>query len=188
MLNYDQRIIAFQGLVNVATESFPCDIDLIIDYLKKLGYFNAPASTKFHLSEDGGLFEHSLNVTYSLLELTKNNRLKWQNKDSCIIIGLFHDLCKSDSYVRNIITDSYSWNDKQRVFGHGDKSIKYLEEMQERGLIRELTGEERFCIRWHMGAFEGKEMWNNFTDAIHQYPNVLWTHTADMIATHIKEV
>lgn len=38
-----------------------------------------------------------------------------------------------------------------------------------------------------MGAFTDKEEWNNYTRAIHKYPNVLWTHHADMIAAHIIE-
>lgn len=42
------------------------------------------------------------------------------------------------------------------------------------------------CIRYHMGAFTDKEEWQDYTRAIHRYPNVLWTHQADMIAAHIK--
>ena len=41
------------------------------------------------------------------------------------------------------------------------------------------------CIRYHMGAFIDKEQWNDYTRAVEQYPNVLWTHTADMIASHV---
>ena len=54
--------------------------------------------------------------------------------------------------------------------------------------LMELTDEEAECIRWHMGAFDKKENWTGFTDAIHKFPNVLWTHQADMIAAHIREV
>lgn len=50
-----------------------------------------------------------------------------------------------------------------------------------------LTEEEIMCIRYHMGAFTDKEEWSDYTRAIHKYPNVLWTHQADMIATHIVE-
>ena len=51
-----------------------------------------------------------------------------------------------------------------------------------------LTMEEILCIRYHMGAFVDQKEWNDYTRAIHTYPNVLWTHTADMLAAHILEV
>ena len=41
------------------------------------------------------------------------------------------------------------------------------------------------CIRYHMGAFTEKEEWRLYTRAVNQFPNVLWTHQADMIASHI---
>ena len=41
------------------------------------------------------------------------------------------------------------------------------------------------CIRYHMGAYE-KDGWNEFDLAIRKYPNVLWTHTADMYASKVK--
>ena len=53
---------------------------------------------------------------------------------------------------------------------------------------RELTQEEIFCIRWHMGAFDDKENWNSYGRACTVYPNVLYTHTADMIAARIEGV
>ena len=47
-----------------------------------------------------------------------------------------------------------------------------------------LTEEEKACIFHHMGAYE-KDMWNEYGKAIEKYPNVLYTHTADMIASKI---
>ena len=43
-------------------------------------------------------------------------------------------------------------------------------------------------IRYHMGAFTDKEEWRDYTCAVHRYPNVLWTHHADMIASHVHGV
>ena len=51
-----------------------------------------------------------------------------------------------------------------------------------------LTEEEICCIRYHMGAFTPKEEWNDYTGAIHAYPNVLWTHHADMLASHVAGI
>lgn len=186
MLTQDQRILTFQSLVNSANDSFLVDIDNIINYLTELGYFTAPASTKFHLSYEGGLIEHSFSVTKELLELTKNNSLKWERKDSPIIIGLFHDLCKADAYVN--VNGFWLWNKAQPVNGHGEKSLIYYDRMSDNGLVRPLTDEERMCIRWHMGAFDEKENWSSYMNAIHIYPNVLWTHMADMVSSHITEL
>ena len=51
-----------------------------------------------------------------------------------------------------------------------------------------LTEEEMACIRYHMGAFTEKEQWNDYTNAVHKYHNVLWTHQADMLASHVMGV
>lgn len=49
----------------------------------------------------------------------------------------------------------------------------------------ELTEEEVLCIRYHMGAYETKD-WAGFDLAIKKYPNVLYTHTADMLASKLE--
>lgn len=52
----------------------------------------------------------------------------------------------------------------------------------------QLTDEELYCIRWHMGAFDDTENWKYYSGAIEKYPNVLYTHTADMVAAKILKV
>jgi hypothetical protein len=44
------------------------------------------------------------------------------------------------------------------------------------------------CIRYHMGAFTDKSEWNDYTRAVRNYPNVLWTHQADMLASQVAGV
>ena len=65
---------------------------------------------------------------------------------------------------------------------HEEKSVIMLQRFMP------LTDEEIMCIRWHMGAFDIKENWNCYGSACAKYPNVLYTHTADMIATRILGV
>lgn len=169
-----------------------CDKDFK-NYLLEAGFFTAPASTKYHGAYEGGLYDHSENVMEALVELTKRNDLKWQRSESPFIIGMFHDLCKIDSYKRPIIAetlggdtipDPTKWEYNKNTFytGHGDKSVLML------AAHIQLTEEEIACIRYHMGAFTDQSEWSYYTNAVHKYPNVLWTHTADMIAAHIKEV
>lgn len=160
--------------------------DLRLDYMTKeltnMGFFQAPASTRYHGNYTGGLFDHSLAVTKSLLELTEKLGLTWEKHRSPYIVGMFHDLCKCDAYVFDASTGSYKYNPDLIIPGHAERSIILL----QKHIL--LTDEEIACIRFHMGAFEGSEIWNQYGNAIEQYPNVLFTHTADMIASRIEGV
>ena len=146
-------------------------------YLETEGYFHAPASRKFHGSFDGGLVRHCYAVTRKLLELTDNNNLTWQRPESPYIIGLFHDLCKIDQYKKT--SDGYKYNEDRLLKGHGDKSVMLLSQFMT------LTEEEIACIMYHMGAFVPEKEWLSYTNAIHKYPNVAWTHMADLLAAHV---
>ena len=45
------------------------------DHLIDMGYFTAPASTKYHGAYEGGLFDHSWTVYQRLKKLTEDNHL-----------------------------------------------------------------------------------------------------------------
>ena len=157
--------------------------DQLCAKLHNRGFFDAPASTKYHGAWPGGLFDHSLCVMQQLVLLTERNGLSWRRPESPYIVGFFHDLCKLDSYVQVREEDGkpvYAWNSNTLFKDHGDKSVLVLASM-----VASLTEEEVTCIRYHMGAFTDKELWGDYTRAVHHYPNVLWTHTADMIASHV---
>lgn len=159
----------------------------MIPTLKSLGFFTAPASIKYHGKYPGGLFDHSLETTKALVQLTNKLGLKWENLDSPFIVGMFHDLCKCDNYKINpydeLVPNPYIRNLDIIIPGHGDKSVIMLQKFIS------LTDEEITCIRWHMGAYEtDTKMWDYYGRAIERYPNVLYTHTADMIASKIKGI
>jgi hypothetical protein len=156
---------------------------MTISQLDDLGFFTAPASIKYHGAYHGGLFDHSLETGKALVNLTKKLGLKWERPESPYIVGMFHDLCKCDNYRKDYMTDTYVHNPDIIIPGHGDKSVIMLQKY-----VR-LTDEEIACIRWHMGAYEtDPKMWNYYDKAIEKYPNVLFTHTADMIASKIVGV
>jgi len=165
----------------------------MMDWLTANGFFTAPASTKFHGNYEGGLFDHSLAVARSLVEMTERNGLIWQKGRSPFIVGMFHDLCKIDQYrnsmsgilangVEMVNPDAWEYNPDTLLKGHGDKSVMLLSQFFT------LTEEEILCIRYHMGAFVEKEEWRDYTRAVNIYPNVLWTHQADMLASHVAGV
>lgn len=159
--------------------------EVLLDLIDK-GFFTAPASTKYHGAYEGGLFDHSYAVMGYLKWLTYRCDLKWERKCSPIIVGMFHDICKMDSYIT--ITDptdntvSYKYNTETYLKGHGDKSVMMLSQYFK------LTEKEIMCIRYHMGAFTDKEEWKDYTRAVNKYANVLWTHQADMLASHVQGV
>ena len=147
--------------------------------LKQRGFFIAPASINHHGQYEGALFDHSYEVAKALVNMTEKLGLKWENERSPYIVGMFHDLCKMDNYIK---TDSEEWqyNNATLLPGHGGKSVIIALK-----LLGDLTDEELYCIRWHMGAFDNKENWNSYGLSCTKYPNVLYTHTADMIAARI---
>ena len=151
----------------------------IVNELKQRGFFNAPASIHHHGQYEGALFDHSYEVTKALVNLTEKLGLKWENERSPYIVGMFHDLCKMDNYIK---TDNEVWeyNNATLLPGHGEKSV-----ISALTLLGELTNEELYCIRWHMGAFDDTDNWNSYGRSCTAYPNVLYTHTADMIAARI---
>lgn len=171
----------------------PVVSDGMMEYLMAYGFFTAPASTKYHGNYEGGLLEHSVAVTKSLLTLTQDNHLIWYKSRSPYIVGMFHDLCKIDQYrhpASDLVVDGmllpdpskWEYNPDTLLKGHGDKSVMLLSQFYT------LTEEEIMCIRYHMGAFTDKSEWNDYTRAVRQYPNVLWTHQADMLASHVAGV
>jgi len=158
----------------------------LYDFLVERNFFDVPASLSYHGNYTGGLFIHSAAVTDLLVTYTERLELKWENKRSPYIVGMFHDLCKTDDYIRHGADDNSpksadgKWiRNPDKKPGHGEKSVQMLSKFIE------LTDEERECIRWHMGAFCSPEEWGEYTAAVEKFPNVLYTHTADMAAAHI---
>lgn len=167
----------------------------MIDWLIAEGFFVKPAAIKHHGNYTGGLFDHSFEVMEILLEMTDKLNIKWQNPRSPYIVGMFHDLCKMDDYVDENATDivmmgsgspisknpKWTYNNDKILKGHGDKSIIMLSQFMT------LTEEEIMCIRYHMGAYITDE-WEQWDAAIRKYETVLFTHTADMYASKVKDV
>lgn len=164
---------------------------IIDDLYEKTDYFYGPSSTKWHAAYPGGGFDHAFNVTQCLVEMTQRMGLEWQRSVSPYIVGLLHDATKIGAYIMkqemnpltNEIETWYEYNDacEKRSPIHGEDSLLKIKQHMH------LTKEEEACIRWHMGAYEGKESWSGFDAAIKEFPNVLFTHTADMYASKCME-
>lgn len=168
----------------------------MLEYLENSDFFTAPASTKFHLSREGGLCEHSINVYYRLKELVKNEKSDWAKNvsgESIAIIALLHDVCKTGMYVvdyRNQKQPDGSWIkvpyytiDELLPYGHGEKSVYIIN-----GYMR-LTREEAICINWHMGGYDERVKGGSYANAkaYEKFPLAVLTHVADVLASYLDE-
>jgi hypothetical protein len=123
-------------------------MESLIDSLLFSDYFTAPASTRYHNVFEGGLCQHSLNVTR---EFSKEND-KWVKplpQDSVILCGLLHDLCKVGAY-----TETARGYEKVKDFpkGHGALSAARIEKRIK------LTQPEKDVILFHMGFFSAYQI------------------------------
>lgn len=179
-------------------------IDQLTEHLERLGFFTAPASTGFHLSRDGGLLEHSLNVCKTALRLRsamiemKPELEERLSESSVIIATLLHDICKSDIYIKKTkyrkdeygrweTYEGYDADYTHFPMGHGEKSVIMLLTL---GI--KLTADEMAAIRWHMSSwempFQSYEARSSIGAAYDKYPLVSIVQAADNMATHILEV
>ena len=193
-MNVKDRIEQFMNFMQLP-DGTPITTPELIDWLIAHGFFLKPAAIKHHGNHTGGLFEHSLMVASVLVDMTQCLDLKWSRPESPYIIGMLHDVCKLDDYTDknasdvvvmgggSVVSSNPEWvyNDEQMFKGHGSKSVQML------STIMSLTEEEMYCIRFHMGAYVTDE-WNFYDNAIRKYENVLWTHTADMYASKVKDM
>lgn len=170
----------------------------LFDYMCSNGFFMAPCSGQHHLSKEGGLAEHTLNVVNMALGL-KEQYAPDVPRDSVIICAVLHDLGKmgqfgKPNYVPNMLTPRqtkanpnpepyqsekrpYITNPELMYVDHEIRSIVIAQQFIE------LTEEEQTAILWHNGLYgpfkyeiPGKET-----------PLYLLIHMADMWASRVIE-
>ncbi len=109
----------------------------------------APASIKYHLNIEGGLLIHSVNVAKIMLEL-KNTLIPEISDESCVIVGLFHDVGKigmphAPRYLKK--NSGYTYNENQIEISSAARSLylvsKYIP----------LTDQEAQAILYHDGQY-----------------------------------
>lgn len=168
-------------------------IDDVISFLEKSDFFTAPASTRFHGAYEGGLMEHSMKVYEILVHKVNNSVLPIDVKsETLIIIALLHDICKANFYKVDYRNAKNEFGDWVKVpyytvedtipYGHGEKSVMMITEYMK------LTVEEKYCIRWHMGFTEPKEVYNTLGEAFKKFPLALLLHEADLEASYFYNI
>lgn len=189
--------------------------DRLLEFIRRSDFYTAPASTRFHLSEVGGLLQHSLNV-YECLSKKKINPTwadRLADKDATIaVVALLHDLCKTYTYAEEYKNQKVY--DKDVVATSDPKQIKHdskgdfvwmevptyvIDNKFPLGhgsksiffiqQFMKLTMEEIACIYWHMGAYNlDSSCYGELGKAIEKHPLVLALQEADMEASHLLEV
>jgi len=179
-------------------------IEAVIQRLEDSGFFEAPASSKFHLACKGGLLEHSMNV-YNAAMMLREQIIKVRPEmedqipaESVAITALLHDVCKTDIYKEGILNRKNAegfWEkhigyhvdyNMGLPLGHGEKSIIMLLSW---GL--EMKPEEMLAIRWHMTAWDlpmqSPEHKESLNAAKAKSPLVSLIQLADGFATGLLE-
>lgn len=167
-------------------------MDGLIDYMDDCGFFDAPCSTNYHLSCEGGLAEHTRNVMeisekmgVSLFGGEEYNKIH----NTVVISAALHDLGKMGQfdkplYIPNLLKNGelgskpYKSNPDLLSIPHEVRSIAIA------SMFIDLTEEEQFAILYHNGLYgdfkyeiSGKET-----------PLYLIIHFADMWASRVTEI
>lgn len=161
----------------------------LFEYLESTDFFQAPASTRFHGSYEGGLCAHSIKVFHEFARILKTYQdvIPGISNESVAICSLLHDICKANCYkvstrnVKNELTGQwekvpyYEFDEQFKFGGHGSKSVYQIMQYMK------LTDEEAVAINCHMGAFDNDKVGDSYT----KYPFAWALHVADECATYV---
>lgn len=160
-----------------------------IDWLRNTDFYSAPASTKYHDSEPGGLLKHTLRVVNKIIELSQIPSFSSIPIEEAIIVAIAHDWCKIglyEQYMRNVKDEqtgawhqvpSYRCKGPSIPFGHGTASM-YIAQKFFR-----LSIEQALAIRWHMGEYNVADSESHdYYEANENYPLVSMLQFADRLS------
>ena len=178
-------------------------MDKLIECMEQNGFFIAPCSGSFHLSKEGGLAEHSLNVykTMRIMAESLYDNLTYDYLDELIIVSILHDLGKmgqfgKPNYTENMIKDGRPTKSEPEQKYKRSETKPYITNPDLLNVPHEirsiaiaskyinLTEQEQFAILYHNGLYgdlkyqiSGKET-----------PLYLLLHFADMWCSRVVEV
>lgn len=128
------------------------------------GFFESPASTRFHLCVPGGLSLHSLGVARTALDMMGEDKEARDElgdgwREVATVCAMFHDACKVGYYQRlaepigNGVMYAVS-DHRKDDFEHGERSVR---------LMRRVYGDTLppiayKAVEWHMGEYDHRIM------------------------------
>lgn len=157
-------------------------IDNLLKHMDNIGFYTAPASTKYHGAAEGQLAVHSLNVCNAAIDLC----IAWGvdeliDLNSIVICALLHDLGKAGQFGKPLYVETsyqlYEYNKGLMTLEHEVVSVIEIQKYIE------LTEDEQQAIAWHNGLY------GIFADRIKgkETPLYMLLHFADMWASRVME-
>lgn len=181
----DQRYAALKEQVAERRASFHAFVEMLET---ETNWLTSPASTRYHLNEEGGLLEHSVGVTETLLEF-RNFLAPEITSESCVIVGLFHDVGKIGMPGKPLyIENENEWEVRNRNITYKTNSELVQMGLAARSLYLvskyiPLSDPEAQAILYH----DGQYIEDNKGVAHKEEPLTLLTHWADYWTAHIIE-
>ena len=197
----------FISLINSINREF--NKERLIDWLEnKSDFFTAPATTKYHCAYEGGLCEHSLNVYYALKNLNYGympelvatsdeieqgiHKYKY-DEDTLKIVGLLHDISKSNYYEifsRNVKDSSGNWTqvldykvrDDKFIYGNDEQNTEFMV-----STFIPLTLDEKVALLHKSGGKAFDSTQENIPTIFNKYQLAVLLHCADMLSCYILE-
>lgn len=158
----------------------------LVSHLDEIGFFKAPASTKYHGNYEGGLIDHCWNVfhLFGCFNLQYKLDLKY---DTVAIVSLLHDVCKSQLYIKT--ENGYEFNKEVGDKGHGKYSLEIIKKFIK------LTEIEEQIIKYHMGMYMtiefaagyGEYALSHLRDAFNNHAVKLFYFCDDIVAQCIDK-
>lgn len=163
-------------------------IEELLQWLEESGFYQAPASSRYHLAYEGGLAEHSFNVCSMAVALNESLG-KPCKRESVIIAALFHDLGKHQSFDKSfykpkllksglVASTPYERNKDLFPIPHEVASIKILKDYID------LTEQETWAILQHNGMY-GDLKYNLQGN---ETPLQMLIHFSDMWSSRVTEI
>lgn len=185
--------------------------DALLKWLLESDFFEAPASSRYHLAVPGGLCQHSLNVyrrLKHLLDTTYPEPIPYATQ-TIAIVSLLHDICKTNMYKET--RRNQKTYDKDKVAKAEKDQIKhdslgdYIWESVPSYEINEdfifghgeksvylinkfmkLTDEEAQAIRYHMSSWKHDDI--SSVGKVYAANHLAFLlHVADEMATYMDE-
>lgn len=161
--------------------------DELLQYLINRGYFDAPASTRYHMAEPGGLVEHSLNVCRVALEVNETLG-KPCSESSVVFVALLHDLGKAGFNKRDYYEPQYKINGELKATPYArNKDVVPLPHEITGALTLErfvkVTDEEVWALIHHNGMYG--DLKYNLQGKESELQMII--HFADMWASRVLE-
>lgn len=162
-----------------------------INWLRSTDFYSAPASTRYHESEPGGLLKHTLKVLVQAYQLMTVPTFAFANLNlgEVTLAALAHDWCKIGKYelsTRNVKNEKtgtwekvpcYNYKESDIPFGHGVASMYVAMKFFR------LNMQQALAIRWHMGRwYVADSDINDLQHSNEKYPLVHLIQFADQLA------